>query len=216
MSKLKEFDLAVGALIEGLEEQGKLEDTVIVMYSDHYPYGLTNQTLSSYFKDYDVSKERNVDRTPFVIYNSELTGQKFDEYTTYMNVVPTVANLFGLDYDPRLYAGFDILSETYENRVVFADGSWKDPVAYYNAASGKITYYESNVTYTKEEIKAINDSIDYRISMSNLAIKKDYFNYLEKEKKKYVVEESTDTTTEESPAREIDAPVVESEPQTAE
>ena len=208
MSKLKEFDLAIGALIEGLEEQGKLQDTVIVMYSDHYPYGLTNQTLNTYF-DYNVGTQRNVDRTPFVIYNSELTGQKFDEYTTYMNIVPTVANLFGLDYDPRLYAGFDILSDSYENRVVFADGSWKDPVAYYNASNGKITYHQANVTYTKEEIKAINDSIDYRISMSNLAIKKDYFNYLEKEKKKYVVEEPVieDTTTEESPTKEVTDPV---------
>ena len=101
-----------------------------------------------------------------------------------MNIIPTVANLFDLEYDPRLYAGFDILSDTYENRVVFADGSQKDPDAYYNASNGKITYHQENVTYTTEEIKAINDSIYYRISMSNLAIKKDYFNYLEKQKQK--------------------------------
>lgn len=199
MSKLKEFDLAIGALIEGLEEQGKLEDTVIVMYSDHYPYGLTNNTLNTYF-DYNVGTQRNVDKTPFVIYNSEITAQKFDEYTSYMNIVPTIGNLFDLDYDPRLYAGFDILSDKYENRVVFADGSWKDDVAYYNASNGKISYYQDNVTYTNEEIKAINDDIDNRISMSNLAIKKDYFNYLDKQKKKYIVEdeevsnESTEAT----------------------
>ncbi len=198
MSKLKEFDLAIGKLIEGLEEQGKLEDTVIVLYSDHYPYGLTNQTLNSYF-DYNVGTQRNVDKTPFVIYNSEITGQKFDEYTTYMNVLPTVANLFDLEYDPRLYAGFDILSNNYENRVVFADGSWKDPVAYYSASTGKITYHQENVTYTTEEIKKINDDIDYRISMSNLAIRHDYFNKLEKAKQKYVVvEEPTEPSTEDS------------------
>ena len=56
-------------LINELEAAGKLEDTVIVLYSDHYPYGLTNQTLNSYF-DYNVGTQRNVDRTPFVIYNS--------------------------------------------------------------------------------------------------------------------------------------------------
>ena len=63
-----------------------------------------------------------------------MSGQKFEQYTTYMNIVPTVANLFGLDYDPRLYAGKDILSSTYENRVIFADGSWKNEKAYYNAS----------------------------------------------------------------------------------
>ena len=188
MSKLKEFDLAVGALLSGLEEQGKLDDTVIVMFSDHYPYGLTNSTLNSYF-DYEVSANRNMDLTPFIIYNSGMTGQKFDEYTSFMNIVPTVANLFDLDYDPRLYAGYDILSETYENRVIFADGSWKDEVAYYNASTGKLYYNDTNVKYTTEEIKEINDKVNNKISMSNLAIKKNYFNYLENEKKKYVVEQ---------------------------
>ena len=51
-----------------------------------------------------------------------------------MNIVPTIANLFDLEYDPRLYAGDDILSESYDNRVIFADGSWKDEKAYYNAS----------------------------------------------------------------------------------
>ena len=188
MSKLKEFDLAIGELLKGLEEQGKLDDTVLVLYSDHYPYGLTNSTLNTYF-DYNVGNQRNVDKTPFIIYSTEISAQKFDEYTTYMNIVPTVANLFGLDYDPRLYAGKDVLSSTYENRVIFADGSWKDEVAYYNASTGKIYYNQESKKYTTQEIKAINDDIDNRISMSNLAIKKDYFNYLAEEKKKYIVTE---------------------------
>ena len=41
-------------LLKGLEEQGKLDKTVIVLYSDHYPYGLDNTTLNSYF-DYNVN-----------------------------------------------------------------------------------------------------------------------------------------------------------------
>ena len=196
MSKLKEYDLAVGALLEGLEKQGKLNDTVIVMYSDHYPYGLTNSTLNTYF-DYNVGVRRNVDRTPFIIYNPEITSQKFHEYTSFMNIVPTIANLFDLEYDPRLYAGEDILSSTYENRVIFADGSWKDDIAFYNASTGRIFYEQSNVTYTTEEIKKINEDIDNRISMSNLAIKNNYFNYLEEEKKKYIVnDEEVDDTTQ--------------------
>lgn len=192
MSKLKEFDDAIGKLVEGLKEQGKFEDTVIVLYSDHYPYGLTNSTLNSYF-DYDVSKQNNVDKTPFIIYNTDISPKVYDEYTSYMNIVPTVANLFGLDYDPRLYAGKDLLSNTYENRVIFADGSWKDEIAYYNATSGKITYVDKNKTYTTDEIKQINQNIRNRISMSNLAIKENYFNYLNEAKKKYNITDSEET-----------------------
>ena len=152
LSKLYEFDLAIGRLLEGLEEQGKLENTVIVLYSDHYPYGLTTSTLNKYF-DYDVTKQLEVDRTPFIIYNSTITPQIYKEYTSYVNITPTLANLFDLDYDPRLYSGVDLLSDTYDGRVYFADGSWKDSKAFYSASQGKITYENNNDTYTAEEIK---------------------------------------------------------------
>ena len=136
MSKLYEFDLALGELLKGLEQQGKLDNTVIVLYSDHYPYGLNNSTLNSYF-DYDVTKNLEMDRTPFVIYNSTVTPQVYDAYTSYINITPTVANLFNLNYDPRLYSGKDLLSKTYDGRVYFADGSWKDKKAFYSASTGK-------------------------------------------------------------------------------
>ncbi len=186
MSKLKEFDLAIGELLDGLEKQGKLDDTVIVLYSDHYPYGLTNSTLNSYF-NYNVNNQFNVDKTPFIIYNSNVQAQKFDEYTSFINIVPTVANLFGLEYDPRLYVGHDLFSSDYEDRVVFADGSWKDDNAFYNASTGSITYSDSAKRYTNDEIKEINNRIRTRIEMSNLAIKTNYFGYLEEKKNEYAV-----------------------------
>jgi phosphoglycerol transferase MdoB-like AlkP superfamily enzyme len=195
MSKLYEFDLAIGELLKGLEQQGKLDDTVIVLYSDHYPYGLTYSTLNSYF-DYNVSKNLEMDRTPFIIYNSTVTPELHSEYTSYMNITPTVANLFDLDYDPRLYAGDDLLSKTYDGRVYFADGSWKDKKAYYNASSGKITYSEVNDTYTAEEIKAINTKIKNRIAMSNLAIKTDYFDHLYKAKNELKVRQDAQAQAE--------------------
>ena len=179
MSKLKEFDDSIGVLLKGLEEQGKLEDTVIVLYADHYPYGLTNKTLNQYF-DYDVSKNYEVDRTPFIIYNPSLSPTKYSEYTTYMNITPTIANLFNLEYDPRLYVGHDILSKDYDNRVVYADGSWQDEVAFYNAATGQISYYAANIAYTADEIKKINSEVRLKISMSNLAIRTNYFENLYK------------------------------------
>ena len=176
MSKLKELDNGIGTLIEGLKEQGKLDNTVIVLFSDHYPYALDDEELNEYFS-YDITVNNEIDRTPFIIYNSQITGTVYDKYTSYMNIVPTLANLFNLDYDPRLYAGYDILSPDYENRVVFSDGSWQDSKGFYNAATGKISY-SGNETYTTEEILAINESVKLRIQMSNLAIKTNYFNYI--------------------------------------
>ena len=179
MSKLKIVDLAIGELIDGLEKNGKLEDTVIMMYADHEPYGMSEEVFQQIAK-YDVmTSTGDVDRTPFIIYNPELTPTKYQEYTSYINILPTLANLFNLDYDPRLYGGEDLLSETYTNVVAFADGSWRSDVAYFDATTSQITYL-TDKTYTSEEIKYINNKIKTEMSMDNLAIKRNYFGYLNK------------------------------------
>lgn len=177
MSKLKVLDDALGTLVNGLEEKGLLENTVIVLYADHYPYGLPNKVLNEYYS-YDVSVNNEVDRTPFVIYDSTQESMKSDLYTSYINIVPTLANLFNLDYDPRLYAGEDLFDKDYSNRVYFADGSWQDSKAFYNATTGKIKYTDELDTYSVEEIQAINYLINQKIKMSNLAIKTNYFKHL--------------------------------------
>ena len=179
MSKLKILDNGLGILIDGLEARGILDDTVIVLYGDHYPYGISTKRLNKVL-DYDTSKDLNAERVPFVIYNSEMESKVFSEYTSYINILPTLANLFDLKYDPRLYLGDDLLSKDYESLTVFADGSWKNEMAYYNASKNKIKYYSSN-EYSQEEIKRINDMIDTKIKISSDVIKSNYISYLDKE-----------------------------------
>lgn len=176
-SKLKVLDNALGKLLDGLEERGILDDTVIVLFGDHYPYGIKNEVLSEALDrsldDYEVEK------TPLVIYNSSLNATTYDTYTSYINLTPTLANLFNLDYDPRLYAGVDIFDENYDNIVVFADSSWKNDLAYYNASTGKMTYY-TDFVYTDEEIININKTIYAKMNSSTLAVENNYFAYLDK------------------------------------
>lgn len=186
MSKLKELDLALARLLELLEEKGVLEDTVIVMYGDHYPYGLKDNDVASALPN--ALERNNIEQTPFVIYNSAVEGKHFTEYTSYLNILPTIANLFNLDYDPRLYVGEDILASdyatSYKNRVIFADGSWENETAYYNATTGKINYF-GDKTYTNEEIVLLNKEVSNMIKMSNLAITSNYFEYLSEGLEKY-------------------------------
>ena len=183
LSKLKVLDEAIKTMKDKLIEAGEWENTVIVMYADHYPYGLSKTYIKEII-DHDLS-DYEIEKTPFVIYNAEMTTPKtFSEYTSYVNIVPTIANLMNLDYDPRLYMGSDLLSEDYESKVLFADGSWKNEKAYYNASTSKIKYYTDEV-YTPEEIQRINTEVDLKISMSSAAIKNNYFNYLEKKINEY-------------------------------
>ena len=177
MSKLKYVDLAIGELIKELDDANRLKDTVIVIYADHEPYGLDANLFQQIAKYNVLTEYGDVDRTPFIIYNPEITPEKFDEYTSFMNLLPTVANLFDLNYDPRLYGGQDLFSSNYKNVVAFADGSWRTDIAYYDATSSKINYL-GDATYSADEIKNINTRIKNEIAMDNLAIKRDYFSYL--------------------------------------
>ena len=77
-----------------------------------------------------------------------------------------------------------LAEEDYESLVVFADGSWKNEKAYYNASTSKLKYYGEE-TYTTEEVQAINAEVSLKISMSSKAIKNNYFNYLENKIDKY-------------------------------
>lgn len=194
MSKLKIVDNALGKLLEELESSGKLEDTVIMLFADHYPYGLSDESFASIAK-YDTTSNGNTDRTPFIIYNPSLEPKKFDDYTTFINILPTLANLFDLDYDPRVYGGVDLLSDSYEGIVVFADGSWRTDVAYYDATKGKINYI-GDTKYTDEEIININNKVKNEMKMDNLAIKTNYFAYLEKVLKNDKNEENSDSNKE--------------------
>lgn len=193
MSKLKTFDNGLGILLDKLKASGKLDDTVIVMYGDHYPYGLKNKDISSVLT-YDLD-DYEVERVPMVIYNSTIKSEVVEKYSSYVNLTPTLANLFNLDYDPRYYMGTDVFSDDYLNMVAFADGSWKNADVYYNASSGSIKYYTSN-EYTTDELIRINNIVTNRMQISESIIRNNYFNYLENKINSY--KSANDTNKEEN------------------
>ena len=193
MSKLKTFDNGLGILLDKLKASGKLDDTVIVMYGDHYPYGLKNKDISSVLT-YDLD-DYEVERVPMVIYNSTIKSEVVEKYSSYINLTPTLANLFNLDYDPRYYMGTDVFSDDYLNIVAFADGSWKNADVYYNASSGSVKYYTSN-EYTTDELIRINNIVTNRMQISESIIRNNYFNYLDNKIKSY--KSANDTNKEEN------------------
>lgn len=194
MSRLKVVDEAIGILIDGLEERGLLEDTVIALFCDHYPYAINTNSISNVL-GLDVDVDHLVDQVPFVIYNKGMESQEFDMYTSYVNLTPTLANLFGISYDSRIYMGSDILSEYYENMVIFADGSWKNNIGYYSTSTNEITYYTEK-TYSDEEILAINEQVALKLNMSSAAIKNNYFSYLKKKLDNYTTSEEREENDE--------------------
>jgi phosphoglycerol transferase MdoB-like AlkP superfamily enzyme len=205
LSKMKELDYALEELLNELEEEGILEDTVIALFGDHYPYGLSDSNINTYLSangasytvNHNSTTTHDVDRTPMLIYNSGLEeGIKVEDYTTIIDLLPTLFNLFDIEYDPRLYLGTDVFSKTHMSRAYFADGSWQDENASYYAPSSKITYFNDAQPYDAKTLRSINQEISTRQSMSASAIRTNYFKYLSEGLEKYKPQEVQEPPTE--------------------
>ena len=131
-----ELDRALQYLIEQLEAAGRLEDTVICLSADHYPYGMVQ---ANYDELMGQSLEGTLDlyRNSLILWNSEMETVVIDEPCSSVDLIPTLLNLFGFEYDSRLFSGRDIFSDRMP-LVVFANRSFITDVASYNKKTGEV------------------------------------------------------------------------------
>ena len=174
-----ELDKAVGELFTKLQEAGKLEDTVIVISGDHYPYGLTLSEIneiSTYERDDKFEKYH----MPLLIWSGSMKEPiKVNKLGSSLDVLPTVLNLFGIKYDSRLLMGKDIFADN-EKVVIFSDRSFITEKGKYDAVKMEFIPNEG-IEVEDDYIDNINSRIYKKFKMSRLILEKDYYNILWKE-----------------------------------
>ena len=169
-----ELDRALELLINKLEEANILDDTVIVLLCDHYPYGLTLNEIneiSTYQRDAVVEINSN----NLIIWNNKIKHKEITKLAMSIDVIPTVYNLFGLEYDSRLYMGKDIFSDT-NGLAFFKNRSWVTDKGTYLSTKNSMTKTSEDVS--KEYINEINNLVSNRRNISKLIIKTDFYKYL--------------------------------------
>ena len=167
-----ELDQALNRLLERLEEAGKLDKTVIVLMADHYPYGLDVDAineLSSYPRD-----EIGITHNSLILWNSKLEKTTIDKPCMPVDVIPTVYNLFGLDYDSRLFTGKDIFSTSF-GIAILADRSWITNKGVYYAPSNE---FVPNSTVEDGYVEKVNQLVNNRLNISKLIMENNYYWYL--------------------------------------
>ena len=167
-----EFDKAIEELLNELEESGKLDDTLIVIAPDHYPYGLTTKDMNTVSRIDRTDKFENY-HTSLIMYNPKIENQVVDKVISGIDILPTIYNLFGIDYDSRLLMGSDIFSNS-EHIVILSDRSFITSKGKYNSITGEF----SNPNVSKEYIDNINKIINDKFKMSSLILEKDYYKEL--------------------------------------
>ena len=125
-----ETDDFIGALVDRLEQDGHIDDTVLFFFTDHY-----NKYMSSTEFVMALKGSANTDemmKTPCFFYFRGLAPQTVDKAASSFDILPTIANLFGLDTDYRYYAGRDVFSEG-TGLVMFRNYDWYDGTTLYTA-----------------------------------------------------------------------------------
>lgn len=112
-SSARETDNMFKLLLEKLEEDNLLEDTIIVAFTDH-----PNKLV---IRDDETEK---LNKTIFYIYDSSMDSNQIGTITSSINILPTVINLFGIDNN-YLYTGYDAL-DTEDEYVIFRDYTYYD------------------------------------------------------------------------------------------
>ncbi len=174
----KETDYMVELLLNTLQEKGLIENTVIVVFTDHYLYTLSDQTILDKYKE---TSNNLINKTPFFIWDNGETKKKITSVTSQLNIMPTLLNLFGLEYHPNYYIGEDALNNNYHGIVFFSDYSWYDGNVY---VDGGIVTNNKNIDQIALEDK--NYYINYIIRKNDLTLKYNYFKKIETNKNKQI------------------------------
>lgn len=173
-----ELDKALEYLMNKLEEAGKLDNTLFIVAPDHYPYGLSdgvyNELAGKDIEDDDFELHRN----QFGIWSSSMKKPVVtDKLCASIDILPTVLNLLGADFDSRLLAGRNILSDS-DELVIFADQSFITDKIKYDAATGETTYLVPESQVPDGYLNSMIAEVENRLYISDEVIDTDYFSFV--------------------------------------
>lgn len=167
-----ELDKSIEKLLQVLEEKGKLNDTLIVIAPDHYPYGLTIKQINE-ISTIDRNDKFEKFHTTLIMYNPNIEKTVVDKVISSLDILPTIYNLYGLTFDSRLLMGRDIFSNN-EHIVILSDRSWITDKGKYNSVTKEFTS-TTNEEIEKDYIDRINMIVNQRYGMSSLIIDNNYY-----------------------------------------
>ncbi len=171
-----ELEKAMSYLMAELEKAGIADKTAIVLTGDHFPYGLRDKEYSELvgYKIDDFSKYKST----LIFWVGGMEEPVYvDSYMCNVDILPTILNLWGFQYDSRLLAGTDIFSDG-EHMAVLRDRSFLTDKVWFNASTGERRYLvdrsELPDTYIQDHINMVKN----KFSLSRNILSKGYYNFL--------------------------------------
>ena len=162
-------------LMEELEKAGKLEDTVIVMTSDHHPYGLSAKQYNE-LAGKTVDRNFDIYRNAFICWSAGMeTPIEVDTPCCTVDILPTLLNLFGFHYDSRLLVGQDVLDSSIEHIAILHNGSFITDKVRFNSANGKVHYLVDEASVPAGYVDTVIQIVQNRFTVSTAILNNDYY-----------------------------------------
>ena len=170
--KAKLVDDLFARLLEELEEEGQLENTVIIGVTDHYTYGYKD--MESLYALSGTEEDLLLEKTPCFIWSADLDAMEVDKTLNTSDLLPTVLNLLDVETEDD-YIGQDAFDESYEGFVPFSDGSWISGDVAYNADTGEILYLEEDAQVEETFLEEMSEEVGQFVYINNLILETDYY-----------------------------------------
>ena len=183
-----ELEYALTYLLEQLEAAGIADDTVICMTADHYPYALVTDEVDYYQElsgkqdsELDISRYKNT----WLLWSGSMESSvTVNTPCSAIDILPTVSNLFGLEFDSRLMSGHDVFAQNYNASqastcmplVILPTNrgySWITAAGTYDAKTRTFTP-NPGITVADDYVKTVSSLIDAKYSYARQLIQYDY------------------------------------------
>lgn len=183
-----ELEYALTYLLEQLEAAGIADDTVICMTADHYPYALVTD-YGDYYQELSGIQDSELDisryKNTWLLWSGSMEESvTVDTPCSAIDILPTVSNLFGLEFDSRLMSGHDVFAQNYSTSqastcmplVILPTNrgySWITAAGTYDAKTRTFTP-NPGVTVADDYVKTVSSLVDAKYSYARQLIQYDY------------------------------------------
>ena len=171
-----ELEKALAYLMERLEAEGVADRTAIVLASDHFPYGLSDGQYSE-LVGYQIDKFTKYKSTLVFWVGGLEENIVVDEYCCNVDILPTILNLWGFEYDSRLLAGTDVFSDG-PHVAVLKDSSFYNDKVWLNASSGEIRYLLEENELPQGYVENMYEYVKKKASISVDILNTDYYEFV--------------------------------------
>lgn len=171
-----ELEKAMAYLMQRLEEQGVADKTAIVMAGDHFPYGLSDKEYSE-LVGYELDHFNKFKSSLLFWVGGLEENIVVDEYCCNVDVLPTILNLWGFDFDSRMLTGTDVFSDG-EHMAVLTDKSFFTDKVWFNTNNGEIRYLVDESTLPEGYIDDLIRTVKTKFSISTDILLNNYWDFV--------------------------------------